>query len=290
MNRLFFAAVLILSVASGALCAVATGGTDDYSSGAEVMYPQPESREVYGSGAIQKWIAATPTEWAVVATDPISGANTNGALVMVYRLPERGDKLIEARSLMFKLKYIYSNRLERVDLYGIGYSAAAQVEDPNLLVTGDMFYIGAWGADPQATALDQGMAVQADVGVGGSVDIWFANSAEGALRLSCWLNSLYDAGAVAGDYVLIRLNYSLKYSTYTNFKIHNNTTADGPRIYYDFVDNLSETCPGPVIPAKQCVGSTAGDLTGDCIIDLSDFVELANDWLRCERIPSRMCD
>ena len=245
-------------------------------------------QEVYGSGLVKN--VGTQNRWYVGTTDPVSGEYCNNSLVMVYRLPERNDKLIEARSLMFKLGYIYQTRIERIDLYGIGYFAAAELEDPNFVVTSDMYYTGAWAGDPDAAALDQGMVTVADVSPGGTIDRWFANSAEGALRLSCWLNSLYDNGAVAGDYVLLRLSYSLKYAVYTNVGIWNINTTDNVRIYYDLVDSLSETCPGPVVPDRTCVGSTAGDLTGDCIIDLDDFVVMSNDWLRCERIPDRLCD
>ncbi|MFI4911571.1 MAG: hypothetical protein ACIAQZ_07885 [Sedimentisphaeraceae bacterium JB056] len=286
MKRLLIAAVLLLAIAVPGYCAIAPGGPDDFSSGAEVIYAQPETREVYGSGAL---VPGDGGKWRVVFTDPVTSEACNGSLVLVFRLPERGSQLIEARSLMFKLGYIYNSRVENVDLYGIDYFAASEVADPNFVVSSDMFYIGAWGADPDATALDQGIVTTADVGGGGTLDTWFADSAEGALRLSCWLNSLYDEGAIAGDYVLLRLNYSLKYTVYTNLNIFDSTTTDNVRIYYDLVDNLSETCPGPVIPDRECTGLD-GDLTEDCIIDLDDFVVMATDWLRCERIPDRLCN
>ncbi len=289
MKRLFFAAVLILSIAAVSYGIVAPDGPDSYSPGAEVIYAQAETREVYGSGAIQNWVPGKSTKWAVAYDDPITGEFCNGSLVMVYRLPERNDKLIEARSLMFNLNRIYLTRMERIDLYGIGSYAPAELEDPNFVVTSDMYYTGVWGGDPDATALDQ-MVFAADTLPGGTIDRWFANSADGALRLSCWLNSLYDNGAVAGDYVLLRLNYSLKYTVYTSVDIWNINSPDNVRIYYDLVDSLSETCPESVVPERVCVGSTAGDLTNDCIINLDDFVVMANDWLRCERIPDRLCE
>ncbi len=287
MKRLFIAAVLILGIAAAGYGIVAPNGPDDYSSGAEAIYAQKETREVYGSGLVKN--IGTQNRWYVGTTDPVTSEVCNNSLVLVYRLPERNDKLIEARSLMFKLGYIYQTRIERIDLYGIDYFAAATLEDPNFVVTSDMYYTGVWGGDKDATALDQ-MVFAADTLPGGTIDRWFANSADGALRLSCWLNSLYDDGAVAGDYVLLRLNYSFKYTVYTNVGIWNINTADNIRIYYDLVDSLSETCPGEVVPDRVCVGNTAGDLTGDCIIDLRDFVVMANDWLRCERLPERLCD
>jgi hypothetical protein len=255
------------------------------------MYAQPETRTVYGSGAL---VGSSNGEWRVSFTDPVSGEVCNSSLVLVYRLPERSGQLIEARSLMFQIKYIYNTRVDNVDLYGIDYFAASEVADPNFVVTPEMFYVGTWGLDNTATPLDQGMVVQTDVGAGGSINTWFANSAEGALRLSCWLNGLYDAGAVAGDYALLRLNYNVKYSVYTNLTIYDDTvylddTTDNARIYYDLVDNLSETCPDPVVPDLSCAGLT-GDLTGDCRISLDDFIVLANDWLRCDRIPDRLCN
>lgn len=287
MKRLLIAAVLLLAIAVPGYCAIAPGGPDDFSSGAEVIYAQSETREVYGSGAVE---IGNTGRWSICYTDPVSGEVCNGSLVMVFQLPERGSQLVEARSLMFKLAYSYRNRVERVDLYGVDYIPAAGA-DPNVLVTADTFYIGVWGADTDATALDQGMIVNEDIpAAGGTLDIWFANSAEGALRLSCWLNSLYDEGAVAGDYVLLRLNYSLKYSVYTNMNIYNYETEDNARVYFDLVDNLSETCPGPVIPELQCGGDLPGDLDGDCVVSLTDYIAMAADWLRCDRIPSRLCD
>ncbi len=287
MKRLLILTTVLL-VASAGFAILAPGGTGDYSSGAEVIYAQEQSREVYGSGHIQPW--QSEERWKIGFTDPITSEVCNNSLVMVFQLPERNDKLIEARALMFYVSYLYNKRVERIDLYGIDYFPAAQVADPNLLVTADMYYTGVWGADPDATPLDQGILVQDDIlELDNNVLSWFASNEEGALRLSCWLNSLYDDGAVAGDYVLVRLNYSLKYSVYTNVDLHNINTVNNPRIYYDLVDELYDTCPEPIIPDMDCTGNLPGDLNGDCRVSLDDFVLLAVDWLRCDRTPERLC-
>lgn len=273
----------ILSVASAGFCIVAPGGPDDYSLGAEVIYAQPETRAVYVSGYLEEESSAG--QWGIARTDPITDEPSSGVLVLAFQLPERNGQLIEARSLMFMINYIYQTRVNSVDMYGIG-----SFSDPNNLVTPEMHYINVWGADKDATALDQGVVVADDVGSGGTINTWFANSQEGALRLSCWLNSLYDEGAVAGDYALIRLNYSARYSVYTNITVPNhNSGGDNVRIYYDLVNELSETCPDPVIPEMLCTAGLAGDLTGSCYVGLADFVTLAADWLRCDRIPDRLC-
>jgi hypothetical protein len=278
---------MVLLVTSAGFGVIVPGGTDDYSSGAEVIYAQEDSMEVYGSGHIQP---ASSSVWKIAFTDPITDEVCNNSLVTLFQLPDRAGQLIEARALMMFISYLYNKKIDRIDVYGVGYFPAATT-DPNYLVTSDMYYNGVWGADPDVTPLVQGIATQADITdfEDNGINSWFASEQEGSLRLSCWLNSLYDDGAVAGDYVLIRFDYNLKYSSYTNVSVNNYETAENIRIYYDLVDELSDTCPEPIIPEMDCTGDLPGDLNGDCRVSLDDFVLLAVDWLRCDRIPERLC-
>jgi hypothetical protein len=275
---------------------IVTGSITDPT--ALIMYADPNSREVYSNGAMVTESSAG--RWHLTQKQPVTELNCDGCLVMAFKLPERPEgKLIQARSLMFFVYEIYNSRVDRIDLYGVGSISGSQG------VTADTYYLGDWGWDENAVALDKGM-IALETAAAEYWNTWRGTDSDGALRLSCWLNSLYDNGAVAGDYALLRLNANYRYNVYTRIKIGNvNTTNnDNVRIYYDFVDQLSEPCPNPIIPERKFTIELAGDLYpnfapndpndvwlgGDGKITFEDMAALADNWLNCERVPQRLCD
>lgn len=130
---------------------------------------------------------------------------------------------------------------------------------------------------------------------------WRATDAEANLRLSCFLNSLYDNGAVAGDFAMIRLNGNIRFNQYMRLDIDspNEPFYGGPRIYYNLSPSLP-TCPELPYPPLVCSNSPTGDIYpnfdgddwvgGDCSVNMADFALMASEWMRCDRIPQRLCD
>ncbi|MEN6385332.1 MAG: hypothetical protein ABFD79_09035 [Phycisphaerales bacterium] len=265
-----------------------------------IMYADTESREVYSNGALVT--QSSSGNWHITQKQPVTELNCDGSLVLAFKLPERpSGKLLQVRALMFYLMEVYLQRLDRVDLYGIKYMPASTpvgaVVEPNT------YFLDAWGWDPNATPLDRGVL---EIATCSDSDVyaypWRSTSSEGSLRLSYWLNSLYDNGAMPGDYALLRLNANQKYTLYTRIKIRNvySYYDDNVRIYYDLVNELPSPCPttkpdlvisnplaGDIYPNYESNNNWIGP---DGKITFSDFAIMAAEWLECDRIPARLCD
>lgn len=292
----YFFVLTFLSVSALCLGVEISGLPTD--PGLSSIEAQPETREVYESGTVVFTAATKQTQWHLAYTDPDPApeqiASCSSSVVLVFRLPDREGKLIEVDTLTSFLAYCYNARLDRVDIYGLRSMPAST--DANDVVTAGDHFTGEWARDPNGTPIDDGYIVTADVATGNnSTQKWFGTDTEGSLRLSCWLNSLYDEGAAAGDYVLIRMSYNTKYSVYTNASFDNfnydavELTEHNPKIFYKLVDTLP-TCPDPIVPIRQCIGDNTGDVTGDCVVDMEDLAVAAAEWLRCDRLPARLCD
>ena len=111
--------------------------------------------------------------------------------IFVFQLPERDGMPIETASLSFYITVSGNWKLDyAVDLYGVRSSS-----DPAVLTTDG--YIGK--NDRNATKLQNDIK---STQVSGHLH----TDSAGDAALSSWLNGLYDAGAIAGDYAFIRLS------------------------------------------------------------------------------------
>ena len=41
--------------------------------------------------------------------------------------------------------------------------------------------------------------------------------------------------------------------------------------------------------STYCISPPAGDITGDCLVDIADFAVMAADWLECGYANQAMC-
>ena len=40
----------------------------------------------------------------------------------------------------------------------------------------------------------------------------------------------------------------------------------------------------------SCDGALEGDYNGDCDVNLADFAIVSSDWLKCNIVPTNLCD
>lgn len=254
------------------------------------------SREVYSTGQIVEY--SVFGQWRISGPYPGSPSNTDdGCLVLLFQLPDRQGKLIEVD--LFALYYMsrYSNNyMENIDIYGIT-PAVTETEG----VTAEMYYFGPWAFDfTDAECIEQAIITAGD---SEQTQTWRGTGEEGNLRLSCWLNRLYDNGAQPGDYAALRLNGSAVQNKYMRIDIASDMDPMGwgPRIYYSLVDTLPVSCPDNCTPPPICTNPPEGDvyphydnegnwLGTDCKVDINDLAVLLAEWLRCDLVPERFCD
>ena len=153
---------------------------------------------IEGDAADQEVRVDGTLRWVGQAEHRIGKVSEHDALessVFVFKLPERSKS--GAVNLRFFVETSGNFQSDfNVDLYGVRFSSSPTVlpEDG---------YIGP--LDPSAALLQKGI-LSASV-PNGSQDGFVTTSAGGRIALLGWLNDLYDnKGAVAGDYIFIRLS------------------------------------------------------------------------------------
>lgn len=128
------------------------------------------------------------------------------ALIMYFELPEvgAGQYITDATFSINHIEVIGSPDYG-VDLYGLGYSAGAPFIPSTASEVESFFYAG----DTADTRAGQNIAevalIQSDF-LDGESPGWIENSAAATVDLVAFLNSLYDAGAEAGDYAILRIS------------------------------------------------------------------------------------
>lgn len=128
------------------------------------------------------------------------GGSTNireGAMIFVFQLPslDPGENILNA-NLDFQLLNISNGTFPgEADIYGIAARSSAAV------IASD-FYNGTYGADSNATELQQG--IMSNVEPAGRI----SSDNTGDWNLAAFLDDLYANGAEGGDYVFLRVNSS----------------------------------------------------------------------------------
>jgi hypothetical protein len=61
-------------------------------------------------------------------------------------------------------------------------------------------------------------------------------------------------------------------------------TANGEYDYWTIIENVTY----PRL-SWECFNPPAGDVNGDCMQDLLDFVEISRNWLECGKMNPELC-
>lgn len=179
--------------------------------------------------------------WVNQANYYVGTSAVGNAAVCVFQLPDLAGANVLSASLQMNLEntFIYGSDLH-ADLYGLGFSSSPTV------VAGD-YFMGAYGTDGNATALQDDFIEEATPL--GSV----ATSAAGGANLASWVQSLYDAGAVAGDYAFVRVTADNDVgSTYRRFLLSSADSSNPPVLTLD-IGSGSQSGGGsdPVLPVDE---------------------------------------
>ncbi|MEP0367028.1 MAG: T9SS type A sorting domain-containing protein [Cyclobacteriaceae bacterium] len=138
------------------------------------------------------------------------------AAVMPFKLPAIPDgQEITSASLTASLNNVVTWAWQDYDLYGLPFRSEA-------LVLGTDYYQGAYGEDESATAIQQQWAVkETPVGIVNTSD-------EGGKALLAYIKEQYANGAVAGDFVFLRVSVSVPDApTYGRIDIDSNESGNG---------------------------------------------------------------
>lgn len=173
------------------------------------LVADPATREVYSSSVVVERI---DSKWHLDWTDPDTGINSDGVLVMAFRLPEKpfGTEVKNA-NLMFYVGYDRQTGYS-IDLYALPVVSACTPQEQ--VVSPDNWYQGAWDMDAGATAIQQEI-----LDISWPKYIWQQTNEPGRANLAGYLRQIYDNGAMPGDYLLLRMNSSEKYAWYVNHEI-----------------------------------------------------------------------
>ncbi|XMO85795.1 T9SS type A sorting domain-containing protein [Algibacter sp. AS12] len=180
-----------------------------------------------------------------------TGAAFTTSAIIPFKLPARpSGKLVVSANLKVHVNYGREWISSNVDLYGLGYNAASTIYPAN-------HYDDAY---PDGTA---GVtAIQDDYFAKnvapGSLDTprFEETSLSGDVALVAYLNAQYDAGAVEGDYVFLRLNVDDPATTGAHyFGVDDGSTAKAPTLTIEVEDEGT----GPVSSVDYTIETPAED-------------------------------
>ena len=180
-----------------------------------------------------------------VGASAADGSGITSSAIIPFKLPNRpAGKLVTSANLKIHVNYGRQWILSNVDLYGLKYNAASTIYPANHFD----------GAYPDATAdvtaiEDDYFAKNVD---GGQLDTprFEETSAAGNTALVAYINAQYDAGAVAGDYIFLRLNVDDPATTGAHyFGVDDGSTANAPTLTIEVEDAaVTQTTDYDLIP------------------------------------------
>ncbi|WP_309396250.1 hypothetical protein [Cerasicoccus maritimus] len=174
------------------------------------------------SNGVSPWIGQPAARVGGSSTD------IDGALVMFFQLPDLGGESVTSATLSIYLNSIANNATFNVDLYGMGYTATASIDAVN-----DFF------GGPYDTDLSAGVtALQDDLLASGTGVAQYYTS----INIASYITEQYENGAVAGDFVKLRLSPDVADSS--NYRYYEVATAnDGANP--PMLDIVTGTVPEP---------------------------------------------
>lgn len=195
--------------------------TDSGSTTTTVIYGDVNDNQAQSNGS---------TIWVGQQELRVGGASAgvDGSAVYLFALPSLGTgESVVSASLTFELLDIVNSFGFNADLYGLSYRTTASV-------TGADWWQGDFGTDSNATGL------QDNVMTPSSIEGSITTDATGSLNLLNYINAQYTAGAVAGDFVVLRLNAD---------------TADAANYYYYKVASANNSSAKPYLTLEIGSGS-----------------------------------
>ena len=191
-----------------------------------------------------------------------TGASFVTNAVIPFKLPARpSGKLVVAANLKVNIAYMRHWIDANVDLYGLPYNASATINSSD-------YYDGTY-ADPTGTvtAIQSGFIIR---DTGGSeplgtqifTDREVNSNASGVTALLAYINAQYDAGAVAGDYVFLRMSLNVSSASSPNglldahyYGISDGRTANAPELLLE----VEDADPGAVATADFTITTPTED-------------------------------
>ncbi|MEN8120613.1 MAG: Ig-like domain-containing protein [Bacteroidota bacterium] len=139
------------------------------------------------------------------------GGNVVISNILVFELPERpaGEVVLEGDvtvDINWKRQWVTGS----FDLYGLPYSSSSAI-------SADMHYNGAFLADQSGNTGLQDAFWAAPAGGAITSPGAISSSADASALIAAYINAQYDAGAVAGDFVFIRISPAEDYVENGNF-------------------------------------------------------------------------
>ncbi|WP_139957576.1 T9SS type A sorting domain-containing protein [Flavicella sediminum] len=195
-----------------------------------------------------------------------NGASFTTSAIIPFKLPVRpSGKLVTSANLKVHVNYGREWITSNVDLYGLTYNSASTIYAAN-------HYDNAYpDATAGATEIEDNYFAK-NVAAGNLDSARFEETnTSGDAALVAYLNAQYDAGAVAGDYVFLRLNVDNPATTGAHyFGVDDGSTANAPTL--TIVIEEAEVTPTTTFNVNP---------TGDgIIVNTANLAEGAsNPWL-----------
>ncbi|MCI2229830.1 T9SS type A sorting domain-containing protein [Polaribacter sp. MSW13] len=207
--------------------------------------PEIVSGQSYHVDGIVSDITNVPANNPYLNGNPVGGINSlkvgasaaNGdpyttSAIIPFKLPNRpAGKLVTAANLKVHVNYGRQWITSNVDLYGLKYNAASTI-DP-----ADHFDAAYPDTTTDVTPIEDDYFAKNVTA--GSLDTarFEETNASGDAALVAYINAQYDAGAVAGDYIFLRLNVDNPATTGAHyFGISDGSTANSPTLTIEVED------------------------------------------------------
>ncbi|WP_417875402.1 T9SS type A sorting domain-containing protein [Winogradskyella sediminis] len=237
------------------------------------LVPEVVTDQAYHVDGIVSDIAAMPANNPYLNGNNVGGINSlkigasaadgspnTTSAIIPFKLPARPTgQLVVSANLKVHVNYGREWISSNVDLYGLPYNAASTIYPAD-------HYDGAYpDATANVTAIqDDYFSKNVDAG---SLDTarFEETNVNGDNALVAYLNAQYDAGAVEGDYVFLRLNVDDPATTGAHyFGVDDGSTANAPTLSISInnalsVDNVEKSTlklyPNPVTDGKLTIMS-----------------------------------
>jgi hypothetical protein len=187
----------------------------------------------------------------------VGGATStaDGALIMVFELPTlAAGETVDTASLDVFLYNIGNSPAGHVDLYGLGYRSSSTV------VAGD-FYQGVFDGDGT-----DAWAIEDDFATLSTPEDWVTTAASVEDDLGSYIQAQYNAGAVGGDYIFLRLNPDVAdVGSYHFWEFATANHANKPQL--TIVTGSGNSAPVADAGTDQSVTDTSGSATVSVTLD-----------------------
>ena len=155
--------------------------------------------DIIGNTADRAILSDGALAWAGREGERVGGSGVDGndqCLVYVFELPElQPEHEVKTADLSFYFEgFSYYIPVGNVDLYGLAYRTGATILSSD-------FYQGSLDSDPNVTVIEDNIAVPSS-----SPGSFINTDSAADTALVAYLNAQYMSGAIAGDFVFLRLN------------------------------------------------------------------------------------